>query len=122
HLYPGGFPARYGRNHGGIVSVETRSTESDGVHGSVDVDLLDASGYVRAPLGEHGSFAIAGRRSYIDAFLDFVLPEPDPGTSLVVVPVYYDYQIRLDYDFGKRHGKASLFFLSSSDRLDVLSS
>lgn len=119
-LYPGGFPARYGRSIGGIVSVETRSSESDGIHGSADVDFLDAGGYLRMPLGDKGSLAVAGRRSYLDAFLGAFLPEPDPGEILVVVPVYYDYQARLDYDFGSE-GKASLFYLASSDRLDVLS-
>lgn len=43
-LYPGGFPARYGRSIGGIVSVDSRSSKSEGVHGSVDIDLLDAGG------------------------------------------------------------------------------
>ncbi len=119
-LYPGGFPARYGRSIGGIVAVETRSSKSDGVHGSADVDFLDSSGYVRVPLGEDGSLALAGRRSYLDAMLSFFLPEPDPGERLLVVPVYFDYQGRLDWSFG-REGKASLFLIGSGDRLDVVS-
>lgn len=119
-LYPGGFPARYGRAIGGIVTVETRSSKSDGVHGAADVDLLDAGGYVRVPVGKNGSFAVAGRRSYLDLMLGFFLPEPDPGATLVVVPVYYDYQARFDYDL-KKEGKASLFVIGSSDLLDVLS-
>ncbi len=119
-LYPGGFPARFGRSTGGVVAVETRSAKSDGVHGSADIDLLDASAYIRLPVGDHGAFALAGRRSYLDFMLDFFLPEPEPGDTLIVVPVYYDYQARLDYDF-QREGKASLFLIGSSDTLDVLS-
>lgn len=119
-LYPGGFPAAYGRAIGGIVSVETRSPKSDGVHGSADVDLLDAGGYLRVPVGDNGSFAVAGRRSYLDFMLGFFLPEQDPGAQLIVVPVYYDYQARFDYDLGKE-GKVSLFWIASSDVLDVLS-
>ena len=119
-LYPGGFPAAYGRAIGGIVSVETRSPKSDGFHGSADVDLLDAGGYVRVPVGKNGSFAVAGRRSYLDVMLSFFLPDPEPGSRLLVVPVYYDYQARFDYDLGKE-GKVSLFYISSSDQLDVLS-
>ena len=118
-LYPGGFPAAYGRAIGGIVSVETRSTKSDGIHGSADIDLLDAGGYLRIPVGKNGSFAVAGRRSYLDFMLGFFLPEPEPGAQLIVVPVYYDYQARFDYDLGD-NGKASLFFIGSSDVLDVL--
>jgi TonB family protein len=119
-LYPGGFPARFGRSIGGIVTVETRSSKSDGVHGAADVDLLDAGGYVRFPVGKNGSMAVAGRRSYLDFMLGFFLPEPKPGARLLVVPVYYDYQARFDYDL-KKEGKASLFAIGSSDALEVLS-
>ena len=68
-LYPGGFPARFGRLHGGVVAIETRPSKSDGVHGSASIDILNAAGYVRAPISKHVSIAVAARRSY----LDFVL-------------------------------------------------
>jgi TonB family protein len=118
-LYPSGYPARFGRSHGGVVAVETRATRSDGIHGSADVDLLDAGGYIRAPLGKHASFGIAGRRSYVDALLPLVLPEPSPGSTRIVVPVYWDGTVRVDGDLG-RHGKLGLFAIRSSDELDVL--
>ncbi|GAB4563768.1 MAG: hypothetical protein Tsb0020_13200 [Haliangiales bacterium] len=122
-LYPGGYPARFGRALGGIVAVESRPSQDskgDGTHGSVDIDVLDAGAYLRVPIGEHGSIAVAGRRSYLNFLLDFALPEPSEGSTLVVVPVYYDYQLRLDYDL-QAEGKASVFLLGSSDALDVLS-
>ena len=119
-LYPGGFPARFGRGHGGIVSVETRPARSDGIHGAAKVDLLDSGAYLRVPVGKRGAFAVAGRRSYIDQLLPFVLPEEEPGQTLIVVPIYYDYQARFDWDAG-REGKASLFLIGSADTLDVLS-
>jgi TonB family protein len=115
-LYPGGFPARFGRHHGGVVAIETRSPVSDGVHGSADVDFLDSGGYLRAPLGKNVMAAVAGRRSYIDVFLPLFLPD----NGQVVVPVYYDYQARLDWD-RKAEGKLSLTLLGSADTLDVLS-
>lgn len=118
-LYPSGYPARFGRSHGGVVAVESRATKSDGVHGSADVDLLDAGGYVRAPLGKRGSIGVAGRRSYVDALLPLVLPEPSPGATRVVVPVYWDAALRVDWDLG-REGKLGLFAIRSSDELDVL--
>ena len=118
-LYPSGYPARFGRSHGGVVAVETRATKSDGIHGQADVDLLDAGGYVRAPLGKRGSFGIAGRRSYVDTLLPLVLPEPSPGSTRVVVPVYWDAMLRFDYDL-RAEGKLSVFAIRSSDELDVL--
>jgi TonB family protein len=119
-LYPGGYPARFGRSHGGVVSLDTRAAKSDGIHGSADVDLLDAGGYVRAPLSKHWAVAVAGRRSYLDAFLGLVLPAPKPGATQVVVPVYWDGAARLDWDGGSA-GKLSLFGILSSDRLEIVS-
>src|SRR3569832_811624 len=93
-LYPGGFPGRCGRHHGGVVALETRPTKSDGIHGSAKIDFIDAGGYIRAPITDDLSVAVAGRRSYIDAFLGFVLPEPTRGAQRIVTPIYYDYQAR----------------------------
>ncbi|MEO8846769.1 MAG: TonB family protein [Kofleriaceae bacterium] len=118
-LYPGGFPGRFGRHHGGVVALESRNTKSDGVHGSAKVDFLDAGGYIRAPITDDLSVAFAGRRSYIDVFLGFVLPTPAKGAQRVVTPVYYDYQARADYNLHE-DGHASLFVIGSSDGLHVL--
>ncbi len=118
-LYPGGYPARFGRSHGGVVALETRAATSDGVHGSADVDLLDAGGYIRAPLSKRWAIAVAGRRSYLDFFLGLVVPEPDPGATQIVVPVYWDTTVRADWD-GGADGKVALFGIFSSDTLDVV--
>ena len=118
-LYPGGYPARFGRSHGGVVSIDSRAARPDGLHGSADIDLIDAGGYLRAPITDDVAVAVAGRRSYIDALLPYVLPEPDPGAQRIVVPVYWDGQARVDANLG-RHGKLTLFGITSSDTLDVL--
>jgi TonB family protein len=118
-LYPGGFPARFGRHHGGAVALELRPSKSDGVHGSAKVDFIDAGGYLRAPITKDLSIAVAGRRSYIDAFLGFVLPQPSKGGQRIVTPVYYDYSGRLDYNL-HADGRLSVFAIGSSDTLHVL--
>src|SRR3569833_1901146 len=118
-LYPGGFPGRFGRHHGGVVALETRPTKSNGIHGSAKIALIDAGGYIRAPITDDRSVAVAGRRSYIDAFLGFVLPEPKRGAQRIVTPVYYDYQARVDYNLHEE-GRASVFVIGSSDSLHVL--
>ena len=118
-LYPGGFPARFGRHHGGAVALELRPSTSEGVHGSAKVDFIDAGGYVRGPITKDLSFAVAGRRSYIDAFLGFVLPQPAKGGQRIVTPIYYDYSGRLDYNLHE-NGRLSVFAIGSSDTLHVL--
>ncbi|HEX4451973.1 MAG TPA: TonB family protein [Kofleriaceae bacterium] len=120
-LYPGGFPGRFGRFDGGVVALETRPTQTDGVHGEAKVDFLDAGGYVRVPITDDLSVAVAGRRSYIDALLGFVLPKPSDGGERIVTPIYYDYQARIDYNMHD-NGRLSLFLFGSSDGLHVLDS
>jgi hypothetical protein len=78
-LYPAATRRASAARHGGVVALETRAAVADGVHGSADVDLLDAGGYIRAPLSKRWAIAVAGRRSYLDFFLGLVVPEPDPG-------------------------------------------
>jgi hypothetical protein len=118
-FYPGGFPGRFGRHHGGAVALESRPTASDGIHGSAKVDFLDSGAYLRAPITKDITFAVAGRRSYIDLFLGFVLPKPSAGAERIVTPVYDDYQGRLDWNLHDE-GRLSLFVIGSNDSLHVL--
>jgi TonB family protein len=118
-FYPGGFPGRFGRHHGGVVALETRPTSDDGFHGSAKVDFIDSGGYMRTPITKDIDVAFAGRRSYIDAFLGFFVPQPSAGGQRIVTPVYYDYQGRIDWNL-HQDGKLSLFVIGSSDALHVL--
>ena len=93
-FYPGGFGARYGRAVGGIVDVATRKGASDTWHGSAKVDLLDAGFFVESPIAPGISIAAAARRSYVDTLLPFVLPQEPQGGTLLVLPRYWDYQVR----------------------------
>ncbi|HEX8109829.1 MAG TPA: TonB-dependent receptor, partial [Kofleriaceae bacterium] len=118
-LYPGGFPARFGRHHGGAVALELRPSQGGGIHGSAKIDFIDSGGYLRAPITKDLSIAVAGRRSYIDLFLGFVLPQPAKGGQRIVTPVYYDYSARIDYNLHD-NGRLSVFTIGSSDTLHVL--
>ncbi|WNG41955.1 TonB family protein [Archangium violaceum] len=103
-FYPGGFGSRYGRAVGGAVDVATRKGASDTLHGSVKIDLLDSGFFVEAPVTDGISVAAAARRSYVDALLPFVLPDDPEGGTLLVLPRYWDYQVRMDFG-GKRGGE-----------------
>ena len=117
-LYPGGFSGRFGRHHGGVVALETRDTKDDGIHGDAKVDFIDAGGYIRFPITKDLTAAAAFRRSYIDLFLGFVLPDPGAGTQRIVTPVYSDYSAKLDYNL-HADGHLSLFLVGSHDSLHV---
>jgi hypothetical protein len=96
-FYPGGFGARYGRAIGGIVDVSMRKGAADTVHGEVKVDVLDTSVFVESPVTDKVSVAGAVRRSYIDTTLPLALNVLVPNSGLSIVPVYWDYQLRVDF-------------------------
>ena len=130
-FYPGNFSAKFGRVQGGIVDVGLRApdTHCDGpygarsekngcYHGLFQVDLIDARALVQGPIGasKEWSFALGGRRSWIDAWLKPVLKES--GASVSTAPVYYDYQAIVE----RKHKKSRLSIrgFGSDDRLRVL--
>lgn len=126
-FFPGGFGARYGRAVGGVVDVASRQGASDTWHGAAKVDLLDSSLFVEAPLAKGVSVAAAARRSYIDVLMPLILPQDPQGGSLLVLPAYWDYQVRVDVG-GKKGEKSSdgstysVFVFGSDDQLKVVAS
>lgn len=129
-FYPGNFSAKYGRVMGGVVDVGLRSPntrcsdrngqptdENDCFHGLAQVDLIDARALLQGPLGKGWSFAIGGRRSWIDTWLKPVLEEA--GAGVTSAPVYYDYQAIVDYRPDPRT-KLSLRMFGSDDSLEIL--
>jgi TonB family protein len=118
-FYTGGFGAEYGRAIGGLVDIETRKPAEDQVHGSASINLLDADAYVSVPITPDLSVSAAGRRSYYDLFVPFVLKAL--GSNEVVLPVYDDYQVRADYHLPDSNDRFQLFFFGSDDSLDISS-
>jgi TonB family protein len=94
-LYPGNFSARYGRKVGGIIEVALRDPKSDGFHGMIDVNLIDASALMEGPVTPTLSMVAAFRRSYVDAFLGALVNSTD--ITLTAAPVYYDYQLMVTW-------------------------
>lgn len=91
-LYPGGYPARYGRFAGGVVAGEILDP-LDRPHGEFNLRLFDAGALAETPFaGGKGSVAIGGRYSYTAALFSAF----SPGTLLD----YWDYQGRVTYDLG----------------------
>jgi len=89
-FFPGNFSVRYGRKIGGILEVTPRDPTTDGVHGNLDLNLIDLSFVVESPVGGNASIAVAGRRSILDAVFQAALPQ-DVLDNLSA-PVYWDYQ------------------------------
>jgi TonB family protein len=116
-VYPGNFSARYGRAVGGIVEADIRSPRSDRLHAVVDLNVIDSSALIEAPLGEDTRVALAGRRSNIDFFFANLVPADAYG--VVAAPLYWDYQGIVEQRLGKNH-ELRVFAFGSRDRIRLL--
>ncbi len=121
-FYPGNFSARFGRRMGGIIDVSLREPSVEKLKGVVDVNVIDASVLVEAPLSDGeganvGSIAMGARRSYID----FVFAEavPDDVFDVVAAPVYWDYQLVTSWK-PSDNDKVLFAWYGSSDRFEII--
>jgi TonB family protein len=88
-LYPGGYPARFGRYTGGIVSGETTAPATE-LHGEANLRVFDVGALVETGFADgRGSALIGGRYSYTAAIVSLLAPNTDLA--------YRDYQLRVSY-------------------------
>ena len=113
---PGNYDAQYGGANGGIVDIQTRRPSSDALHGYAQVDLFDGGAFLEGPLGKHGTFALGGRRSWIDIVLASALD--DESVSFPGAPRYCDYQGTYDWKKGDHRLRLNAF--GSADSMVML--
>jgi hypothetical protein len=113
-FHPGNFSPEYGRVTGGVVELELRSPRKDRIGGLLQVDLLDARAIIEGPISKSTRFAVAGRRSWVDAWFGSVA-----GDGVVAAPVYYDYQAMVEHDVS-RNVTARITAFGSDDRMKLL--
>ena len=105
-LYPGGYPARFGRFAGGIVSGETTAPQAT-PHGEGNIRLFDAGALVEGGFaGGRGTVLLGGRYSYTAAVVSLLAPTIDLA--------YHDYQARVSYDLTPRD-RVTAFTFGSYD-------
>lgn len=106
-FYPGVAPARYGRKTGGVVTGKAALRPlKPGVHGEVELRLVDVQAYVATPLENGGRVEVAGRYGY-------------PGLAIKLfessaVLQYWDYQLRTILPLSN-HTEATVIALGSFD-------
>jgi len=105
-LYPGGYPARFGRFAGGIVSGEVTAPRSD-LHGEANIRLFDMGAMAETGFDNgRGTVLLGGRYSYTAALLSLIAPTVDLA--------YRDYQARVTYEFTP-HDRVTAFSFGSYD-------
>jgi len=106
-FFAGVAPARYGRKTGGVVAGKAALRPlKPGVHGELELRLIDLQAYVAKPLGRGGRVEVAARYGYPGLLLKFFSPE--------TVFQYWDYQMRSKVRLS-RHAEAQLVVLGSYD-------
>jgi hypothetical protein len=114
-LVPGAFSARFGRSTGGVVVLKTKKLPTDDVHGFAKADVIDAGAYVGVPVDDNIVVGASARRSYLDAIRAVQLSTVGTGDDVVLVPTYWDYQLKLDWDTAPGH-EFVVFLFGSGDR------
>ncbi len=112
---PGGFGVEQGRASAGTISVNTRRGQPK-ASGFAEVSFINGGLFLQGPIGKqtnHATFAFSVRRSLIDAILPAVLP-PDSGLGFTLLPRYYDWQARADWQPRDRW-RLSMFVFSTDD-------
>jgi hypothetical protein len=114
-LVPGVFSARYGRSIGGVVVLRTKKLPTDDVHGFAKADVIDAGAYVGVPVAGNVAVGASARRSYLDVLRNTQIALRGTGDDVVLVPTYWDYQLKLDWDTAPGH-ELVVFAFGSGDR------
>jgi TonB family protein len=101
-LYPGAYPARYGRFAGAIVAGEM-APPTYRLRGEASIRWIDAGATVEAPFASgRGSAMVGGRFSYTAAVLSLLVPDVSVN--------YWDYQARIRYALDSKNSVEVLSF------------
>jgi TonB family protein len=107
-LYPGAYPARYGRYAGAIIAGETTPPVTDRTRAEFGARVFDAHAFGETPYDDgRGSVMAASRYSYTDLVIALVAPKYRVG--------YWDYQARVSHRAWG--GTVSIFAFGAYDQL-----
>lgn len=94
-LVPGAYGAPYGRGLGGLVTVDTIDPDGERLHGSLQLDLLDASAALQGKLTDTLRVSGAVRRSHLQ---DLTSGKAfDRAREAYLIPSYSDASVRVRY-------------------------
>jgi TonB family protein len=111
-LYPGAYPARYGRYAGAIIAGETTAPVTDRTRGEFSARVFDANAFAETPYDDgRGSVMAASRYGYTDLVISLVAPKYRVG--------YWDYQARVSHRVGGAD-TVSIFAFGARDELTYL--
>ncbi len=111
-LYPGAYPARYGRFAGAIIAGETTPPVTDRTRAEFGARVFDANAFAETPYDiGRGSVVAAARYGYTDLVIGLVAPKYRVG--------YWDYQARASHTTWG-HDTVAIFAFGAHDELTYL--
>jgi outer membrane receptor for ferrienterochelin and colicin len=108
NFHTGGFSPTYGDKLSSILDIRFREGNRKEFDGQLDLNIAGFGGVAEGPIGEHGSYLLSARRSY----LEYVMKMFDVGTT--VAPTYGDVQGKFVFDLSSNH-KLSIAGLYGDD-------
>ena len=95
-IYKGGIPARYGGRLSSVLDIRQREGNYKQFNGEAGIGLISARALIEGPIAKgKGSYMVAGRRSYGDAFLQL--------TGNDNVAYFYDLNLKTNYTLNEKN-------------------
>jgi hypothetical protein len=111
-LHKGAYPANYGGRLGAVLDVANKDGNRNHFAASGGVSVIAARTTLEGPVG-NGSWILSGRRTYLDP----VLAAMRRAGSDVPDYYFYDLNLRVNQDFGRRD-RFALSGYFGNDRMD----
>ncbi|RPI05003.1 MAG: TonB-dependent receptor [Ignavibacteriae bacterium] len=112
-LITGGFTARYGDRMSSVLNIDYREGNRDRIKGTASLSMTNFDAVVEGPIGEHGTFILGGRKSYLEYAIKMLQPDPDVNIG------FYDVQGVVGYAVSPRQ-KLMLKFIHAGDDYSYL--
>ncbi len=111
-LLTGGFPATYGNHMSSVLNVSTRDGDFRRYQGNASMGFYNASALIEGPIvNDKASWMVAGRRTYLDLFLNESASFPVPSLG--------DVTYKLSYQVNPKNN-LSLSGLTSEESIDFI--
>ncbi len=117
-LYKGSFPARFGGRLSSVVDVTLKEGNTERVKGTASIGALIGRLALDGPLGKSGktTFAISGRRSYIDLLINpFVRAAQNDSNRVSFDLYFYDLNAKISHKLDDRR-RIYLSFYQGKDK------
>ncbi len=111
-VYAGGYGAEFGINSQAVIDIHSQDRSPPGLHGKFNLNLLYSETVLQGTIREKGYWYVAGRRSYIDLFVDSLSFNTSQITAF---PRFWDYQFKTAYNLNEMH-RFSMNLFASGDR------